>query len=69
MTTTPTIHTYRLAYGAPGTETAGLREHTVKAAYHQTDDQFTTFKDDQNRAVYSIRNDHLVSIERITEKG
>lgn len=60
----PEMQTYRVAYGSPGTDTAGLLRQNVDAAYHQNDGVFTTFKDDRNQAVYTIRNDYLISIER-----
>jgi hypothetical protein len=60
----PEMQTYRVAYGAPGTDTAGLLRQDVEAAYHQNDGEFTTFKDGQNQAVYTIRNNYLISIER-----
>jgi hypothetical protein len=34
------------------------------ASYYQVDDAFTTFKDTDNKTVYMIRNDVLISVER-----
>jgi hypothetical protein len=35
------------------------------AAYYKSDGGFTTFKDADNQAVYSVRDDHVISIERV----
>lgn len=41
-----------------------LRASRIEAAYYKTEDGFTTFKDVDNQAVYTVRDDHLVSVER-----
>jgi len=41
-----------------------LHAQRIEAAYYKTDGNFTTFKDADNQAVYTVRDDHLVSIER-----
>lgn len=35
------------------------------AAYYKSDGGFTAFKDADNQAVYSVRDDHVISIERV----
>lgn len=65
MTTTrtkPQMRNYRVESTRPdGTHTM----HRIDAAYFQTDGGFTTFKDDENQAVFSVRNDCLISVERV----
>ncbi|MFB7461296.1 hypothetical protein [Streptomyces sp. NPDC056188] len=41
-----------------------LNAHRIEAAYYGTDGDFTTFKDCEGQAVFTVRNDHLVSVER-----
>lgn len=50
-----------------GTDVRALRAHRIDAAYYQTGDTFTTFKDSDNQAVYSVRQDYLISVERLDE--
>jgi hypothetical protein len=44
-----------------------LCANRVDAAYFKSEGGFTTFKDSDNAAVYSVRNDCLVSIERVQD--
>lgn len=41
-----------------------LKVQRVEAAYYKSDATFTTFKDADNQQVLTIRDDHLVSVER-----
>lgn len=41
-----------------------LTERTVTAAYFKEDGRLTVFKDNDNQAVYAVRTDSLVSVER-----
>lgn len=59
--TPPPMHVFVVATG-PNPEEPAV--HSIEAAYYQADGIFTTFKDDKNAAVYSVRNDHLLSVER-----
>lgn len=52
---------WTVAYGTPS---GMIAESTVTAAYFKEDGRLTVFKDDSNRAVYAVRTDTLVSIER-----
>lgn len=45
-------------------EVPTLHASRIEAAYYQVEDGFMTFKDDRHKAVYTVRPDHLVSIER-----
>lgn len=40
-----------------------LHARRIEAAYYATEGAFTTFKDANHRAVYTVRNDHLVAVE------
>lgn len=44
-----------------------LKVQRVEAAYYKSDATFTTFKDADNQQVLTIRDDHLVSVERADE--
>jgi hypothetical protein len=41
-----------------------LHASRIEAAYYGIEDGFMTFKDADHKAVYTVRPDHLVSIER-----
>ncbi|WP_019059959.1 hypothetical protein [Streptomyces prunicolor] len=41
-----------------------LNAHRIEAAYYRTVAGFTTFKNSDNQAVFTVRDDHLVSVER-----
>lgn len=41
--------------------------HRIEAAYYKTEDGFTTFKDIDNQAVYTVRDHHLITVERADE--
>jgi hypothetical protein len=45
-------------------EVPTLHANRIEAAYYQVEDGFMTFKDNDHKAVYTVRPDHLVSIER-----
>ncbi|MFF7142253.1 hypothetical protein ACFZB5_13525 [Streptomyces nodosus] len=44
-----------------------LNAHRIEAAYYGAHGDFTTFKDCDGQAVFTVRNDHLVSVERADE--
>lgn len=41
-----------------------LKANRIEAAYYKTENGFTTFKDADNQPVFTVRDDHLVSVER-----
>jgi len=41
-----------------------LHANTIEAAYYKSENGFTTFKDVDNQPVFTVRDDHLVSVER-----
>lgn len=41
-----------------------LHANAIEAAYYASENGFTTFKDDAHQAVFTVRDDHLVSVER-----
>lgn len=43
------------------------RERRIEAAYYRADGVFTTFKDSDNKQVFTARNDILLSVERVPE--
>jgi hypothetical protein len=45
-------------------EVPTLHARRIEAAYYGIEDGFMTFKDGDHKAVFSVRPDHLVSIER-----
>lgn len=58
----PQMRSFRIESSRPdGTQAM----HQIEAAYFQSDSGFTTFKDDENQAVFSVRNDCLTSVERV----
>lgn len=57
---TPTMRVFIVNTGALPT----LHASRIEAAYYKTEGDFTTFKDADNQPVYTVRNDHLVSVER-----
>ncbi|NUP47534.1 MAG: hypothetical protein HOW97_09505 [Catenulispora sp.] len=48
-------------------EVPSLHAGRIEAAYYQHESGFTTFKDSSHQAVYAVRDEHLVSIERARE--
>ena len=59
-------HAYRIVCEGVGGFPAPDKE--IGAAYFQQDGQFTVFKDADNAPVFSVRNDALLSIERVDPK-
>lgn len=59
----PAMHAFIVNTGSLPT----LNAHRIEAAYYRTEDGFTTFKDSDSQAVFTVRDDHLVSIERANE--
>lgn len=57
------IHSYRIVCEGVGGLPAP--DKTIKAAYFQQDGQFTVFKDGEGAAVFAVKNDVLLSIERL----
>lgn len=45
-------------------EVPTLHARRIEAAYYGIEDGYMTFKDADHKAVFSVRPDHLVSIER-----
>lgn len=45
-------------------ELATLHANSIEAAYYKSERGFTTFKDADNQPVFTVRDDHLVSVER-----
>lgn len=41
-----------------------LHANRIEASYYASEGRFTTFKDDHHQPVFSVRDDHLVSVER-----
>jgi hypothetical protein len=41
-----------------------LAGHRIEASYYASESGFTTFKDDRHQPVFTVRDDHLVSVER-----
>lgn len=41
-----------------------LHANAIEAAYYKSEAGFTTFKDADNQSVFTVRDDHLVSVER-----
>lgn len=56
----PAMHAFIVNTGSLPT----LSANRIEAAYYQTENGFTTFKDVDNQAVFTVRDDHLVSVER-----
>lgn len=59
----PVMHTFIVDTGSLPT----LNAHRIEAAYYRSEHGFTTFKDADNQAVFTVRDDHLVAIERANE--
>lgn len=59
----PVMHAFIVNTGVLPT----LNANRIEAAYYRTEHGFTTFKDADNQAVFTVRDDHLVSIERANE--
>lgn len=59
----PILHAFIVNTGSLPT----LNANRIEAAYYRTENGFTTFKDADNQAVFTVRDDHLVSIERANE--
>jgi hypothetical protein len=59
----PAMHAFIVNTGALPT----LNANRIEAAYYRTEHGFTTFKDADNQSVFTVRDDHLVSIERANE--
>lgn len=56
----PSMHAFIVNTGSLPT----LNANRIEAAYYKTEHGFTTFKDSDNQSVFTVRDDHLVSIER-----
>lgn len=54
------------SYGIEQTGGA-IKTQRIEAAYYQSEHGLTTFKDADNQQVLTIRDDHLVSVERADE--
>lgn len=48
-----------------GTDVRAPRARRIEAAYYQDENGFTTFKDADNKQVFSARNDILLTVERV----
>lgn len=59
----PSMHAFIVNTGSLPT----LNANRIEAAYYRTEDGFTTFKDADNQAVFTVRDDHLVSVERVDD--
>ncbi|MCW7941675.1 hypothetical protein AAW14_06430 [Streptomyces hygroscopicus] len=59
---------YRLMVGTVGGGISNMQPFRVRAAYFKEEGTFVVFKDADNQAVYSVRQDHLVSVERLDEQ-
>ncbi len=59
----PVMHAFIVNTGSLPT----LHANRIEAAYYKSEGGFTTFKDSDNQAVFTVRDDHLVSIERANE--
>lgn len=57
---TPTMRVFIVNTGALPT----LHANRIEAAYYKSENGFTTFKDTDNQPVFTVRDDHLVSVER-----
>lgn len=60
-TTNTTINHYRVMYAAY-TDAPASRD--VRAAYFQTEGDFTVFKDEHGKAIYAINNANLIEVSR-----
>lgn len=47
-----------------GPDATNPNAHRIEAAYYKTEDGFTTFKDVDNQAVFTVRDHHLITVER-----
>lgn len=47
-----------------GASPAEPQATSVEAAYYAQEGDFTVFKDESHQPVYSVRNDHLISVTR-----
>ena len=56
----PVMHAFIVNTGSLPT----LNANRIEAAYYKSESGFTTFKDSDNQSVFTVRDDHLVSIER-----
>lgn len=56
------LNTYRARVEEPG---SGVLGRTIEAAYFVTEDDLIMFKDGDHKAVYAVRRDCLLSVERI----
>lgn len=61
--TKPAMHAFIVNTGSLPT----LHANRIEAAYYRTEHGFTTFKDADNQAVFTVRDDHLISIERVDD--
>lgn len=60
MPTTPLqTHVFVINTG----ELLTLHAGRIEAAYYKAENGYTTFKDADNQAVFTVRDDHLVSVE------
>jgi hypothetical protein len=62
--TKPEMRTFTVEYRLDWAKD-DVRKRSIRAAYFKEEDGFVTFKDDSNQAVYAIRNDTLLLVERV----
>ena len=60
----PEMRTFNIEYRVDWAKDDVLKR-TILAAYFKEEDGFVTFKDSANQAVYAIRNDALLLVERV----
>jgi hypothetical protein len=60
----PEMRTFNIEYRVDWAKD-DVHKRTIHAAYFKEEDGFVTFKDSANQAVYAIRNDTLLLVERV----
>lgn len=58
------MHTYKARVEEPGNS---VITKTIEAAYFKEEGRFIVFKDADNKAVYAVRSECLLHVERVTE--
>lgn len=58
------MYTYKARVEEPGN---GVITSKIEAAYFKEEGRFVVFKDADNKAVYAVRSECLLHVERVTE--
>jgi hypothetical protein len=63
----PPMRSYKAEFKRPGTQDSDVQSTDIRAAYFVAEAGFTVFKNDEHQAVFAVRDDCLLTVERTTD--